>query len=308
MSKQSVINAFIAGFYDGDGDTNTKSFRFSSNSENFLRVMQKCILAQGCPVNFRYRKNAKGKTLNCTSTFSFKHRYDILMKKSFKYNNGTFSNRSCFTYPARYIDNLHEKDKTMVSSKINNGIYRLKTTSYKNLSSIIKYSNNVKYREYLMFLREHILPVKIVSASNEADIDTYDLTVAEKSHTYIANNVYVSNCGVDIQKNYERFDTLQFFVFDVFDINEGRYLLPLERRQVVSELGLKHVPIIEECFNLSTFSEDNFMKEILKYAEGSSINNPVREGVVFKSNQLYKGMPLTFKSISNLYLEKHDTD
>lgn len=114
--------------------------------------------------------------------------------------------------------------------------------------------------------------------------------------------------GVDIQKNYEQFDTLQFFVFDVFDIEEGKYLFPEERRKVVAELGLKHVPVIEEHFSLSTFNENTFMDEILKYADGKSINAPVREGVVFKSNQPHHGLSYSFKAISNIYLEKHDTD
>jgi len=114
--------------------------------------------------------------------------------------------------------------------------------------------------------------------------------------------------GVDIQKNYERFETLQFFVFDVFDIESGKYLYPTERRKVVAELGLKHVPVIEENFSLSSFSKDNFMSEILKYADGKSINAPVREGIVFKSNQPFMNRSYTFKAISNVYLENHDTE
>ena len=86
------------------------------------------------------------------------------------------------------------------------------------------------------------------------------------------------------RKNYEQFDTLQFFVFDVFDIEEGKYLFPEERRKVVAELGLKHVPVIEEHFSLSTFNENTFMDEILKYADGKSINALVRE--VLFSNQI----------------------
>lgn len=114
--------------------------------------------------------------------------------------------------------------------------------------------------------------------------------------------------GGDIQGNYEKFKELSFFVFDVFDINEQRFLLPEERRKVVEGLGLQHVPVLHESFSLSTFSDDNFIADILKFAEGKSINTNVREGVVFKSNQLVQGRPLSFKAISNVYLASHDTD
>lgn len=114
--------------------------------------------------------------------------------------------------------------------------------------------------------------------------------------------------GMNIQGNYEKFNELRFFVFDVFDIETQLYLPPAERRKVVDELGLNHVPVLYTNFNLNTFSEENFMKEILKFAEGPSINHDVREGVCFKSNQPYMGRVYTFKAVSNLYLKDHDTD
>lgn len=113
--------------------------------------------------------------------------------------------------------------------------------------------------------------------------------------------------GEGIQKNYEKIKGQDFYVFDIFDIDNGCYLLPNERRALTAELGLKHVPVLNESADINRFSS---IADVLAYAEGPGMNpaQKVREGVVFKSNELVNGNTFTFKAISNKYLLGHDTD
>lgn len=103
--------------------------------------------------------------------------------------------------------------------------------------------------------------------------------------------------GEGVQKNPERLKGQDFYLFDIWCINEHHYYTPIKRRDIHSKFfnQLKHVPVMEpECY-LSSF---NSIEDILITADGPSLNNPVREGLVFRSNQ----SGLTFKVISNKYL------
>jgi len=70
-------------------------------------------------------------------------------------------------------------------------------------------------------------------------------------------------------------------------------------------LGIKTVPIVNDNYSLPSSVDD-----LLKYAEGKSILNPLceREGIVIrpKVEMKYKGQRLSFKAISNSYLLKND--
>jgi ATP-dependent RNA circularization protein (DNA/RNA ligase family) len=85
-------------------------------------------------------------------------------------------------------------------------------------------------------------------------------------------------------------------VFDVYDISNGKYLKPFDRRRLIEQMGLKHVPHID------TESSVGSVGELLEWAEDKSLLNfkQEREGIVFK--QVDGGM--TFKAISNAYLIK----
>lgn len=119
-----------------------------------------------------------------------------------------------------------------------------------------------------------------------------------------------------IQGNYEKVLSFEFYIYDVFDIDKQKYLLPAEACKIASELGLFYVPILEKNIKLATFaakagvsleliqSRDPvalkaLIDAILAYAEGPGKNPGVkREGVVFKSNKT----EFSFKAISNSYL------
>jgi RNA ligase (TIGR02306 family) len=103
--------------------------------------------------------------------------------------------------------------------------------------------------------------------------------------------------GNGVQGNIYKMGGLNFYVYDVYNIQAGDYLRPAYRRALIERMGLNHVPVIDTGATLKT------MEEIILQADGKSVLNPQqdREGIVFK--QVDGGM--TFKAISNRYLYKH---
>lgn len=118
--------------------------------------------------------------------------------------------------------------------------------------------------------------------------------------------------GPSIQKNYENVKVNEFYVYDVFDIDAQKYMLPAQARAIVKELGLKYVPVLNEAFDLNTMivnKENDLGREmvdnVLLRAEGPGMNPGVkREGLVYKSNST----EFSFKAISNSYLLKKDKE
>jgi RNA ligase (TIGR02306 family) len=106
--------------------------------------------------------------------------------------------------------------------------------------------------------------------------------------------------GPGIQGNNEKLAQHELFVFDVYDLQEGRYLKPIERWHFVARFpNLKHVPVLG---HLELFKIAPTMDAMLQLASGTSLNKSVqREGIVAKS---HVGRT-TFKAISNDWLLKH---
>jgi RNA ligase (TIGR02306 family) len=104
--------------------------------------------------------------------------------------------------------------------------------------------------------------------------------------------------GPGIQGNIYKLSKPMFMVFDVYDITNGKYLAPKDRRDLIQRMGLNHAPVLLVDKDLGVGSID----EILTWAEGKSVMGdivgPEREGIVFK--EVNGGM--TFKAISNKYL------
>lgn len=102
--------------------------------------------------------------------------------------------------------------------------------------------------------------------------------------------------GPGIQGNIYKLSKPEFRVFDVYNIQSGLYLHPIQRRTLINQMGLKHVPFLAMNKDLGTGEVDY----ILEWAEGKSALNDKqeREGIVFK--EMRGGM--TFKAISNKYL------
>lgn len=106
--------------------------------------------------------------------------------------------------------------------------------------------------------------------------------------------------GPTIQNNFESVKENQFYVYDVFDIDAQKYLLPEQASTLVNSLNWNYVPVLHTKFKLPDKEDPkDLVTDILEMAEGTGMNPGVkREGLVFKSNQ----SQLSFKAISNSYL------
>ena len=116
--------------------------------------------------------------------------------------------------------------------------------------------------------------------------------------------------GPGIQGNREGLGYNRFFIYNIFDIKKGEFMTPSERHVWIAAANevakslfgfvmLHQVPILHESVTLAELGITN-MDELLKFAEGPSLVNLVREGVVFKA---VDGRH-QFKVISNQFLEK----
>lgn len=124
--------------------------------------------------------------------------------------------------------------------------------------------------------------------------------IEQKLRAYGADNIAIQGelIGPGIQGNIYNLISHHFKVFDVYDIQEGYYLLPEDRKTFVDAIGLKHVPVLGTHLLV-----DPDIDSILLAAEGKSLLNPnqEREGVVYKS----MNSQFSFKAISNKYLLKN---
>ena len=104
--------------------------------------------------------------------------------------------------------------------------------------------------------------------------------------------------GEGIQGNSYKLVGREFFCFDIWDIDNQKYLLPTERHNLCQELNIKHVPVLE--FNKVLHIKDA-VSDILKESEFKSKigSNPEAEGKVYKSNQVHD---VSFKAISDKWL------
>lgn len=102
--------------------------------------------------------------------------------------------------------------------------------------------------------------------------------------------------GPGIQGNIYRLDEHKLFVYDVFLIDEQRYMIPDERNQFCTENNLPTVPVFGHNCEFTEISLDT----LLAMADGESyLYKTKREGLVFK---LRRKERVSFKVISNAYL------
>jgi len=116
--------------------------------------------------------------------------------------------------------------------------------------------------------------------------------------------------GESIQSNKYKITGQDWYVFDVWDLNNSRYMTPTERRETLKELNIgvpdkliiKHVPIIEG--SVQVFKKYPSMQAILTCASGGSIlkESTKREGLVFKSCNVLNSGIVSFKVIDNTEL------
>jgi len=100
--------------------------------------------------------------------------------------------------------------------------------------------------------------------------------------------------GPGIQGNHYLLLEAKLFVFNVYNIDEGRYYGHRERVKFCKELKLDHVPILGSCIDAIE------VERCLQEADGPSMlcKERAREGVVYKSSC----GKTSFKAISNSFL------
>lgn len=111
-------------------------------------------------------------------------------------------------------------------------------------------------------------------------------------------------CGLSINKNPLNLSNQQFFVFNIYDIDNHKYYDFENFINISKELELQTVPIIETGRNFKYTLE-----ELLKKAKGVYLNtNNQREGIVIRpTKETYSNIlqgRLSFKVINNDYLLK----
>jgi RNA ligase (TIGR02306 family) len=130
-------------------------------------------------------------------------------------------------------------------------------------------------------------------------------SVLKKAQEYLGMNFAVQGelCGEGVNGNWDKFDGLKFFVFDIYDIDNQHYVLPHTRQYIlsvinsVSDVEWKHVPVLTN----SVVFDDTNVEYFLRLADRPSVNNKVAEGVVFKNTTDYTK---SFKAINDKFLLK----
>lgn len=108
--------------------------------------------------------------------------------------------------------------------------------------------------------------------------------------------------GPGIHNNIYKLSQPEFFVFDVYNVRDGKYFSPDSRREMISSMGLNHVPVIAHSAELFDNLGITDIDGVLTFAEGiSMLFRTEREGVVFKQ-ETEGDNGMTFKGISNKYL------
>jgi len=105
--------------------------------------------------------------------------------------------------------------------------------------------------------------------------------------------------GEGIQDNKYKLTGHDFYVFDIYNANTGKYLTMDERNVFAFQLGLKHVPLIDKAFSV----RGHTIESLLAFAQAKSalLATQEREGVVFKC---LEDPSISFKAISDLFLVK----
>lgn len=106
--------------------------------------------------------------------------------------------------------------------------------------------------------------------------------------------------GEGIQGNSYKLIGRQFFCFDIWDIDQQRYLLPTEMFSLCNNLEINTVPEVA-----SVYTVDTDIAGLLLEADGESFIGcrPKREGFVYKSNSKHD---FSFKTISNTWLQLYE--
>ena len=112
-------------------------------------------------------------------------------------------------------------------------------------------------------------------------------------------------CGPRIQSNHEKLNENHYYIFDIYNIDKQRYLMPAERQLMFSILiretkTMHHTQIVENGFKPFQLT----LEELLERVDTQSVNKgTISEGRVYKN---ISNPNDTFKVINNRYLLKNE--
>ena len=112
--------------------------------------------------------------------------------------------------------------------------------------------------------------------------------------------------GPGIQKNRENLKEHDFYLYNIFDIDNQKFVNPDVRSNIMfgiylkTKLNLKHVPHVADAKTLSDLGITDLDGLLEQSNNLPSINHEFAEGIVYKSYD----SGFQFKVISNKYLEK----
>jgi RNA ligase (TIGR02306 family) len=116
-------------------------------------------------------------------------------------------------------------------------------------------------------------------------------------------------CGPKIQKNKLGLSEIDFFVFDIFDTAEQKYLDWSKIVEICNQIGLKTVALVGLYESGSQyFPTENVIKTLIQRANETKYvsNNTLAEGFVVTQNSPVCGRDrVSFKVISNEFLLKY---
>ena len=181
-------------------------------------------------------------------------------------------------------------------------------------------SMTVGYRkgDFILDKEGQPIPEEFVVCSRNLSLKLDDehntfVRIAKESSIQDAMKAYGRNLGISgeligegIQGNKYDIKGHRWLVFNIFDVDTGKYVSAEERQFIIRDLvalgaTIEQVPVITAVgtTSLDGLSVDDF----LEMAEGKSILNPKteREGLVFKNQT---DPDISFKAISNRWLLK----
>jgi RNA ligase (TIGR02306 family) len=131
----------------------------------------------------------------------------------------------------------------------------------------------------------------------------WKVALENKLDENLPNNLCIQGelVGPGVQKNIYGLPNLRLYVFNVYDILEGKYIEIERAKEIAESLGLTWAPFHSNY----TITNEDTVQSLLSMAEGGSALNPntEREGLVWRSNGTER---ISFKTISNKFLLKNN--
>lgn len=246
--------------------------RIRINTRKFINVY-----SQGLLVSINNYKLEPILGLNVTNLFD--------VQKYEKEIHESFSNKPKGDFPIDIISKTNEehlKNKIRALERLyNKKIYISKKMDGSSLTIIMK-DNSI-----IVCSRNYIV---------DDDSTMYKYVMNENIKDKIINNIAIQGefCGPNINGNQMKLDKYKFYVFNIKDLNENRYLNLEDMTLLCKKLELETVPILDiiDC------DESWTIQKFQDYANNITYGNSCGEGIVIRD---CNDIEISFKVINQNY-------